>query len=87
MIGPFHTLDYVKTNRDAKCIRGDTWCCKDRKIEVTVNSLASASNYSQVIKYLEVRVLNPQRLCLYLDWCKPNLQARDKEFKIIDKER
>ena len=37
-------------------------------------------------KYSEVRVSNPQGLCLYLDWCKTNLQAIDKEFKIKDEE-
>ena len=51
------------------------------------SSLASAPNLSQVVKYLEVRVSNPHGLCLYLDCWKHNLQARDKEFKITDKER
>jgi len=32
-----------------------------------VNSLASVPNLSQVVKYSEVRVSNPQGLCLYLD--------------------
>jgi len=36
---------------------------------------------------MKARVLSPHGLCLYLDWFKPNLQARDKEFKIEDKER
>ena len=26
---------YVGSKWDAKCIRGDTWCCEDRKIKVT----------------------------------------------------
>ena len=34
---------------------------------------------------IEVRVLNPQGFYLYLDRYKPNLQVRDKEFKIEDK--
>ena len=60
---------------------------KEVRVIKPVNLLASASNLSQAVKYSEVRVSNPQGLCLYLDWCKPNLQARDEEFKIIDKER
>ena len=36
-------------------------------VGVSVNSLASAPNLSQVVKYSEVLVLNPQGLCLYLD--------------------
>jgi len=38
-------------------------------------------------KVLGSSSVNPQRLCWYLDWFKPNLQAKDKEFKIEDKER
>jgi len=52
-----------------------------------VKPLASVPNFSQVVKYLEVRVSNPHKFCLYLDWYKPKLKTIDKEFKIIDKER
>ena len=52
-----------------------------------VNSLASVPNLSQVVKYSEVRVSNPQGLCLYLDWCKLKLQEINKEIKIKDEER
>jgi len=55
----------------------------DKVESIIVNSLVSTPNLSQVIKYSEVPVSNRHVLCLYLDWCKPNLQARDKEFKII----
>jgi len=48
---------------------------------------SKCTKLSQVVKYSKVRMSNPHRLCLYLDWCKFNLEARDKEFKIKDKER
>jgi len=38
-----------------------------RGLVTFVNSLASVPNLSQVVKYSEVRVSNPQGLCLYLD--------------------
>ena len=68
-------LGYVTTKYEK--LSPQQWCQK------LVNQLASVPILWQVVKYSEVRVSNPQGLCLYLDWCKPNLKARDKE--IIDR--
>ena len=43
-------------------------------------------NLSSLIKYSKIQLSNSQEFCLHLNWCKSNLQARDKEI-IINKEK
>jgi len=57
----FHII--ISKSKEIKIVGSKT----QKNTMSTVNSLTSVPNLSQVVKYSEVRVPNPQGLCLYLD--------------------